>query len=485
MSGKPEHPRVALVSLGCPKNLVDSEKMMALLAEGGCTVGAPMDEADVIVVNTCGFLSAAREESLGVVREALAHKAAGRARRVVVAGCLVNRDAGKLFDLAPGIDAIVGVNDRDDLLKAVKESKGEERRAKGEKQRSKGERLGRFSDPGNGGQTERKIQLSKDASIVSDAGRFRLTPRHTAYLRISEGCSQKCTFCTIPSIRGPFRSKPPRDVLAEARELIADGALELNVIGQDTTSYGMDLGTHGRPPVGFGGNNGNPGKNSLADLMKSLSQLEGVRWVRLMYAYPNRFNDALIDAMASCEKIVPYVDLPLQHISDGVLRRMGRRVTRAKTETLLDKLRRRVPGIAIRTTFIVAFPGETQAQFAELLKFVKEFRFDALGVFEFSPEEGTPAARLDRRVAPEIAAQRARAVMLAQQKIAFAANRRRVGQTIEVLVDGTDSQGRCVGRHAGQAPDIDSVCILKKKSPPGKFVRMKVVGADGYDLMAD
>jgi ribosomal protein S12 methylthiotransferase len=244
--------------------------------------------------------------------------------------------------------------------------------------------------------------------------------------------------------------------------------VELNVIGQDTTSYGMDLGL---------------GDNDLAHLMKSLSELDAVRWVRLMYAYPNRFNDALIDAMASCGKIVPYVDLPLQHISDGVLRRMGRRVTRAKTETLLDKLRRRVPGIAIRTTFIVGFPGETKAQFEELLKFVKEFRFDALGVFEFSPEEGTPAARLKGRVAPEVAAQRARAVMLAQQKIAFAANRRRVGQTIEVLVDGIDSQGRCVGRHSGQAPDIDSICILKKKRSPGTFARVKVAGADGYDLI--
>jgi ribosomal protein S12 methylthiotransferase len=462
MTGKAKHPRVALVSLGCPKNLVDSEKMMALLAEGGCTVGAPMDEADVIVVNTCGFLSAAREESLGVIREALAHKAAGPARRVVVAGCLVNRDAEKLFDLAPGIDAIVGVNDRDDLLKAVIPTN------------KKASSNAVFQSS--------IVNRPSSIPIVSDAGRFRLTPRHTAYLRISEGCSQKCTFCTIPSIRGPFRSKPPQDVLAEASELITDGAVELNVIGQDTTSYGMDL-THGTQPVGFAESNEGSNENNLAHLLRSLSELDGVRWVRLMYAYPNRFNDALIDAMSSCEKIVPYVDLPLQHISDGVLRRMGRRVTRAKTETLLDKLRRRVPGIAIRTTFIVGFPGETQAQFEELLKFVKEFRFDALGVFEFSPEEGTPAARLKGRVAPEVAAERARAVMLVQQKIVFAANRRRVGQPIEVLVDGIDSQGRCVGRHAGQSPDIDSVCILKKKSPPGKFVRAKVVGADGYDLI--
>jgi ribosomal protein S12 methylthiotransferase len=463
MTRKSKTTRVALVSLGCPKNLVDSEKMLALLAEGGCTVGAPMDEADVIVVNTCGFLSAAREESLGVVREALAHKSAGRARRVIVAGCLVNRDAEKLFDLVPGIDAIVGVNDRDDLLKAIT--------LISKKTSTKG--------------VFQSSIVNCKSSILSDAGRFRLTPRHTAYLRISEGCSQRCTFCAIPSIRGPFRSKRPQDVLSEARELIADGAVELNVIGQDTTSYGMDLRTHGTPSVGFTENHNNMEKTDLSHLMNSLSELEGVRWVRLMYAYPIRFTDALIDAMASSEKIVPYVDLPLQHISDGVLRRMGRRVTRARVETLLDKLRRRVKDIAIRTTFIVGFPGETAAQFAELLKFVKDFKFDALGVFEFSPEEGTPAARMDNQVPRELAARRAGQIMLAQRKIAFAANRRRVGKTVEVLVDGLDAKGRCIARHAGQAPDIDSVCILKKKKTPGTFVRAKVVGADGYDLIVD
>lgn len=433
--------RVALVSLGCPKNLVDSEKMLALLADGQCIVGAPMEQADVIVVNTCGFLKAARDESLGVIHEALEHKAAGRAKRVIVAGCLVNRDRSKLFELAPGIDAIIGVNQREQLLAAV---------------------MGKSLRQG----MVKALSDSPTGALASDAGRFRLTPRHTAYLRIAEGCSQRCTFCTIPAIRGPFRSKPRRTILAEAKELIRDGAVELNVIAQDTTSYGMDLA----------------GGQNLASLMRDLSALDGLGWLRLMYAYPIRFSDELIDTMASCELIVPYVDLPLQHVADGVLRRMGRRVGRAKIETLLEKMRTRIPGMVIRTTFIVGFPGETDAQFQELLEFVKEFKFEAMGVFEFSPEEGTPAQRLKGQLPADVKASRAKEMMLAQRKIAFAASRSRKGKPIEVLVDGTDETGRCVGRYYGQAPEIDGLCILRRPMPAGTFVTSTVAGSEGYDL---
>jgi len=427
---------VAIVSLGCPKNLIDSEKICAHLAEGGCVVGAPMDEADVIVVNTCGFLSAARQESLAVIAEAVACKRTGRARRVVVAGCLVNRDAEKLYDLAEGIDAVVGVNDRDDILRAIR---GE----------------------------QRATLISPPGAAVSDAGRFRLTPRHTAYLRIAEGCGQKCTFCTIPAIRGPFRSKRPADVLAEAAELIADGTVELNVIAQDTTSYGMDLA----------------GQTDLADLLAELDGPEGATWIRLMYAYPLRFTDKLIDAIAAAEHVLPYVDIPLQHVADGVLRRMGRGVDRADVERLLTKLRSRVPNVAIRTTFIVGFPGETEAQFAELLEFVEDFGFDAMGVFEFSPEEGTPAARLSGAVPDDVKADRAEQLMLAQQQIAFAANEQAIGQTIDVLVDGADNEDRSVGRHAGQAPEVDSVCILTEPAEAGGIIAAEVVGWADYDLL--
>lgn len=262
-------------------------------------------------------------------------------------------------------------------------------------------------------------------------------------------------------------------MLQEARELIGDGAVELNIIGQDTTSYGMDLARTQGPAA------------NLAGLMRDLGQLDAVKWLRLMYAYPIRFSDALIETIAACEKIVPYVDLPLQHISDGVLRRMGRRVTRSRIESLLEKMRRRIRGLTLRTTFIVGFPGESDGQFEELLGFVKAFKFDALGVFEYSPEEGTPSARMAGQIPDEVKRERAERIMLAQQKIAFSANRRRVGKAVTVLVDGRDSQGRCVGRHAGQAPDIDSICILGNEYEPGTFVTGKVVGCENYDLIVE
>jgi len=425
---------VSLVSLGCPKNLVDSENMLGRLAEAGCLVGAPMDDADVIVVNTCGFLAAARDEALDVISEAVAHKTSGRTGRVVVAGCLVERDADKLFELAPGIDAIVGLTDRDEIVRAVA---GEARV---------------LVHPFAGG-------------VHGDSGRFRLTPRHTAYLRISEGCSHRCTFCTIPDIRGPFRSKPQADVLAEAAELIADGAFELNVIAQDTTGYGTDL----------------DGAVDLAGLLRSLDGLDGAGWVRLLYTYPRGFDDGLIAAIAECGHVVEYVDIPLQHVADSVLKRMGRRVKRTEIEELLGKLRS--AGVTLRTTFITGFPGETDAEFAELLAFVEEFEFDALGVFAYSPEPGTPAVRLPDQVPGETGLRRAEAIMVAQQEIVFVANQDAIGEVIDVLVDGVDGQGRCVGRHAGQAPEIDSVCLLTDPRPPGELIAAEVVGFDGYDLI--
>jgi len=433
---------VAIVSLGCPKNLVDSEKMLAELAEGGMIVGAPMDQADVIVINTCGFLAAARAESLEVVAEAVECKLSGRARRVVVAGCMATRDREALFELAPGIDAVVGVANRDDILSAV----------------AADEQFCR-TEPCGGG------------AVVSDAGRFRLTPRHTAYLRISEGCSRGCTYCTIPAIRGPLRSKSTEAVLAEARELIADGAVELNIIAQDTTAYGSDLS--------------GPSDANLASLLRQLDALGGARWIRLLYTYPRRFTDELMAAIAGCPHVLPYVDMPLQHISTGVLKRMGRAAGRGEIDVqdLLHRMRERIDGLTLRTTLIVGFPGESDEQFEELLAFVKEFRFDALGVFEFSPEEGTPAASMAHQVPPAVKTQRAEAIMLAQQEIAFAANASRVGERAEILVDGMGSGGYCIGRTCEQAPDIDSVCILTEPRADGAFAACEVTDWQDYDLV--
>ena len=432
-----EQLHVALVSLGCPKNLVDSEKIAAHLAEAGCVVGAPMDDADVIVVNTCAFLSSAKDESLEVIGEAMAQKQAGRARRVVVAGCLVNRDGDALLAESPGIDAVVGIYDRPSIVQAVL----------GEGQLS---------------------QISpNDRPVAGDRGRLRLTLPHTAYLRISEGCSHRCTFCTIPDIRGPFRSKPLDEIVAEARELVDSGAIELNLIGQDTTGYGSDLA-------------GGPG---LADVLGALDGVDGVEWLRLMYAYPTGLTDDVLAAMAGSDHVVPYIDVPLQHISDPILKRMGRRMGRADVEAMLDRVRDRLGSPAIRTTFIVGFPGETEAQFEELLDFMVEFGFDAAGVFAYSPEGGTPAAKLDGAVAEEVKAERVERLMLAQQDVAFEANAASVGQSIDVLVDAADNGGPPVGRHAGQAPEIDSVCLLAEPREPGRIILAEVVDWQDYDLV--
>jgi len=441
----PTSTTISLVSLGCPKNLVDSETILGELAAAGCVVSARIEDADVAIVNTCGFLAAAREESLAVISELVSLKQSGVLRRVVVAGCFAQRDGGDLRRQVPGVDAIIGLNDRDRLIQAV---------------------LGDGEFTANRPYAARRRELGRDVT-ADDTGRLRLTPRHTAYLRVSEGCSQGCSFCTIPAICGPYRSKDPEQVLAEARELIADGTVELNVIGQDTTSYGRDIGYDA----------------GLAGLVRRLDALDGARWIRMMYAYPSSVTDAMIDAMADCEHVVKYLDLPLQHISDPILKAMRRGITRSQTERLLDRLRTRIENLAIRTTFIVGFPGETDAMFDELLTFVKAFGFDALGVFEYSRESGTPAARLDNEVPLETRRQRREQMMLAQQEIAFAANADCVGRSLTVLVDGVDPDGRCVARSAAQAPEVDSVCYLTDPRPAGELVAGVVTDWADYDLV--
>jgi ribosomal protein S12 methylthiotransferase len=432
--------RVSVVSLGCPKALVDTEKMLALLAQAGCLVAAPADDADVVLINTCAFIAPAREESLAAIRRAVALKRRGKVRRVVVAGCLPQRLGPALLADRPGVDALVGVFDRPAIVAAV---------------------------------TAREspfVRVSRrPRGCEDDRGRFRLTPRHTAYLRLAEGCSAGCSFCTVPAIRGPLRSKPIHRVLEEAAELAADGAVELNLIAQDTTAYGADL----------------PARPGLAELLRRLDEIEPVRWIRLMYAHPAGMSEEIVAAMADCRRVVKYLDLPLQHVSDGMLRAMRRGYDRRRVEALLAMLRRRMPGIALRTTFIVGFPGEGAAEFRELLAFVAGQAFDAVGVFTYWPEEGTAAGRMAGQVPARTRRRRRDRLMRAQQEIAFAANARRVGSQLEVLVDGLDGEGRCVGRHAGQGPDVDSLCILTAAAPAGEIVKAKVVGWDGYDLIVE
>jgi ribosomal protein S12 methylthiotransferase len=465
---------VAFVSLGCPKNLVDSERMLGLLAEDGLAVTADPTAADAIVVNTCGFLEASRTESLEAIRDAVRMKHEGRCKRVVVAGCLVQRHKTRLLADVPEVDRLVGVFDREHIVEAV--------RGKENPRQEHGHFLGKYHDlskelaNAHGLQSVgvKETKSSRLPVFEDDRARLRLTPRHYAYLRVSEGCNQGCTFCTIPSIRGPMRSKPVEQILAEAKELAADGAVELNLIGQDTTSYGSDIGY----------------ADGLAGLLRTLDrQLKDVHWLRLMYAYPSCFTDEMIKTIADSGRIVKYIDMPLQHISDAVLTRMRRRVTRKQIETLLDKLRAWVPGIAIRTTFIAGSPGETQAEHDELVKFVKDFGFDMMGVFPYSQEPGTPMGRMEDQVADEVKQQRVEELMLAQQEVAFTRAKKTVGQTIEVLIDrpaGRDAEDGFVARSAAQAPDIDSVTFVSGPDlHPGQLVNVKVTDYQNYDLVAE
>ena len=483
---------VAFVSLGCPKNLVDSERMLGLLAEDGLAVTSSAEEADAIVINTCGFLEASKEESLREIRDALALKEQGIVKRVVVAGCLVQRHKTKLLAEVPGVDRLVGVFDREHIVGAVRGTANA--RSKHGHYLGKYHALTRDDEAHEADATEfaagdaspRAERLRKQAEgkrgkrlavFENDRGRLRLTPRHFAYLRMSEGCNQGCAFCTIPSIRGPMRSKPMDQILLEAKELAADGAVEIDLIGQDTTSYGTD--------IGYG-----PG---LAGLLRTLDrELKDVGWLRLMYAYPSCFTDEMIDALAECKRVVKYVDMPLQHINDAVLGRMKRKVTRQETVDLLQKLRERIPGIAIRTTFIAGSPGETEAEHAELVDFVREFGFEMMGVFGYSPEPGTPMGRLGGQVPEDVKQRRVEELMLAQQEVAFARAEASVGRTVEVLIDrveGEVDEGGVlyVGRTPAQAPEIDSVTYVHDpvgELYAGQFVDAEVVDYQNYDLVA-
>jgi ribosomal protein S12 methylthiotransferase len=440
----------AFVSLGCPKNLVDSERMLGKLAQDGYAPVPDADGADVVIVNTCGFIEPARQESLGVIRDMLALKEQGRVGAVVVAGCLAERKKDDLLREVPGVDHIVGVFGREEITQVVDRALARSRATVHE---------------------QRSLFRPAPVRALEDTARLRITPRHYAYLKISEGCDRLCTFCAIPGMRGKHVTKPIEEVLREARELAGDGVRELILVAQDTTYYGMDL----------------YGRVRLAELLRELDEVDGIEWVRVLYAYPINFTDELIETMGGSRKVLPYLDLPLQHVNDRVLRRMQRRVNRAATEELLGRLRQAIPDLALRTTFIVGFPGETEAEFEELLAFVRASRFERVGVFPYSLEPGTPAERLDGHLPEEVKAARRDRLMEAQQEIAFAWGRDQVGKELEVIVDGPDPEvpNHALARSYADAPDIDGLVRVKGKAlRPGDLVRVKVTAADGYDLAA-
>ena len=527
---------VAFVSLGCPKNLVDSEKMLGSLAESGIVPvsinpeGGDFGGADAVVINTCGFLEASKDESLGVIKDAIAAKERGEVRRVVVAGCLVQRHRAKMLEWAPGIDAMVGVFDRDKIVEAVNPAFGNPRVGTRGLQN---EDIPKYWIAGNaltaakdrGLKTVGLTVQGKDGKGIGyfedDSARLRLTPRHYAYLRISEGCNQNCAFCTIPSIRGKMRSKATDRICAECRELVNDGAHELLLIGQDTTSYGDDIGMGLKSPaakkaVDFAALGGLPAL--LKSLSDTMTEAGSSGWLRLMYAYPTNFSDPIIDAFAELvhqknPHLLPYLDIPLQHASDRVLSLMRRHVTRAQQGGVIHKLRERMPNFAVRTTFISGFPGETEADHKQLLEFVEEMKFEAVGVFEYSHEEGTVAGTMeeDKKLAvpAEVKARRRGEVMELQQKIAFARqaqraakfdekNPEKTGERLDVIIDtalrtsgkattGVGGGGKLYqGRTTFQAPQIDSVTYVQShdKIAPGEVVRCVIVGHDGYDLIA-
>ncbi len=444
----------AFVSLGCAKNLVDSERMLGKLAQDGyaLTLGPDgADGADVVVVNTCGFIEPARQESLAVIREMLELKRQGRVGAVVVAGCLAERKGEDLLKEVPEVDQVVGVFGREEIGVAVDRALTAQ---------LKQQTLVR---------EQKTLFRPAPVRALEDTARLRVTPRHYAYLKISEGCDRTCTFCAIPGMRGKHITKPIEEVVAEARELAADGVRELIVVAQDTTYYGLDL----------------YGRVRLHELLQELEQVKGLDWIRLLYAYPMYVTDELLKVLAASRRIIPYLDMPLQHINDRMLKRMQRRVNRASTEDLLARLRQAWPKMVLRTTFIVGFPSETEAEFAELEEFVAEAGIQRVGVFTYSREPGTPADRLDDHLPEEVKEERRHRLMAAQQPIAFAWAAEQVGKELEVIIDGADPEvpGHWLGRSYADAPDIDGVVRLKGKNlHAGDLVRTKITGADGYDL---
>ncbi|MEZ6116938.1 MAG: 30S ribosomal protein S12 methylthiotransferase RimO [Pirellulaceae bacterium] len=436
----------AFVSLGCPKNLVDSERMLGLLQLDGYRLVSDPDGADFVIVNTCGFIEQARAESFAAIHEMLDLKRSGRTKGVIVSGCLAERQKEDLLTDCPEIDQLVGVFGREEITKVADRL------------------LGDLVE-------QRTVFNPAPIRALPDTDRLRITPKHFAYLKISEGCDRLCTFCAIPKMRGKHATKPMENVLQEARQLADDGVRELIVVAQDTTYYGMDL--YGEP--------------RLTELLTELDQVDGLDWIRLMYFYPMYIDERLADTIANSQRIVPYIDIPLQHADDTMLKRMARRVNRDDTEKLLELLRSRIPNLVLRTTFITGFPGETDQQFRSLETFVEKHRFERMGVFTYSTEPDTPAAQLPDAVPTDVMEARREALMQLQQQIAFDWNQRKVGQQLDVLIDSPvpGETNAWIGRSYADAPDVDGLVFVTGEGlKPGDLVRTEVVAYRDYDLIA-
>lgn len=435
----------ALISLGCHKNLVDSERMAGLLKLEGYRMVETPQGADFVVINTCGFIADARQESNGAIGEMCRLKRDGKLTGLIVAGCLAERDKEKLLVVHPEIDQLVGVFGRDEITAAADRL------------------IGGLSE-------QRTVFHPAPTQPLHDDNRLRITPPHLAFLKIAEGCNRLCSFCAIPALRGKYASKPVEEVVDEARRLADDGTKELVLVAQDSSYYGTDL--YGQP--------------RLAELLTQLEGIDSLAWIRLMYLYPTQVTDELIDVLASGKKIVPYLDIPLQHINDEVLRRMRRQVGREQSKRLIDRLRSRIEGLVLRTTFLTGFPGETDQQFEELLEFVQGRRFERLGVFAFSSEPGTSAAELDGAVPEGVKHSRRDRLLAAQQEIAFDWAKAQVGRRMDVLIDRymPGQSNAYVGRTYADAPEIDPVVYVTGEDlSPGGIVSCEIVTSQGYDLV--
>jgi ribosomal protein S12 methylthiotransferase len=457
--------KVGMISLGCAKNLVDAEIMLGSVLQRGMQITSRAEEADVLVVNTCAFIDSAKEESIEAILQA--HQQRGLTKRpdqkLIVSGCMSQRFAKELSLEMPEVDAFIGLDQVSELGSIIEKIVA---------------RPSRLRDPSDASETRALPFTDTRPTYIPDydTPRFRLTPAHFAYVKIAEGCNHPCSFCVIPQMRGKHRSRKPESVLAEIRALVGEGVREINLISQDTTYYGMDLWQTKAGPQQQVDSSRGP---TLAALLREIQKIEGEFWVRLLYTHPAHWSDELIETIAQCDKVARYIDIPLQHIDQSMLSRMRRETSRAHIEDLIGRLRIGIPAVTLRTTFIVGFPGETDAEFETLIDFIRHTRFERLGIFKYSQEEGSRAAKMPGQIPAKIKNARYRQAMSLQQAIAYDLARQKIGTELKLLVEQP-----YIARTEGDAPDIDTRVVLSNRAPVGEFIWRSISGSRGYDLLA-